>query len=84
MEGSLSKVTVNKGVGAGTVTLILLMLVVIVAIAFYFYQSYLRKSVRTALREEVMLEVKTQMQDYHPLEEDAIPEQHRESRPLVS
>jgi len=62
MEGSLSKVTNNKGVGAGPVTLILLvtlvllMLVVIVAIAVYFYQSYLRKSVRTALREEVMLE----------------------------
>ena len=36
---------------------------------FTIYKKYLTSSVRHALREEVMLEVRSQMADYAPLED---------------
>ncbi|CAD7968674.1 unnamed protein product [Amoebophrya sp. A120] len=47
-------------------------------ILFHVYKKYLTSSVRHALREEVMLEVRSQMADYAPLEDG--PTQVREMK----
>eukprot|EP00919_Chromeraceae_sp_WS-2016_P005168 GHVR01012219.1.p1 GENE.GHVR01012219.1~~GHVR01012219.1.p1 ORF type:complete len:485 (-),score=114.48 GHVR01012219.1:480-1934(-) len=70
-----------EGFGFGSMFLIACLLLVIVAIAFAVYQHYLQTSVRAALREEVMMEVKTQMADYQPLRDDEI--NKNSGRPLI-
>lgn len=46
-------------------------LILTLGVIFYFYKRYVTKSVRSALREEVMLEVQSQMADYAPLHESS-------------
>lgn len=40
-----------------------------VFVVIYFYQALMRKSLRNALRQEVMLEVRSQLQEYYRLDE---------------
>lgn len=62
----------SRGSGAG----ISLMVAIFIAVGgflaglVYGYKNYVTKSVRTALREEVMLEVQTQMSDYAQMEDE--------------
>eukprot|EP00923_Selenidium_pygospionis_P014662 GHVN01025302.1.p1 GENE.GHVN01025302.1~~GHVN01025302.1.p1 ORF type:complete len:494 (+),score=94.73 GHVN01025302.1:97-1578(+) len=52
--------------------------------ALYMYQKHIRTTMQRALREEVMVEVKTQMQEYHQLEgDDGHGEERRQQRPLM-
>jgi len=57
------------GVSFGTLFWSVGMLLIFLAIAFYVYKSYVTTSVRKVLREEVMLEVQSQMADYSVLED---------------
>lgn len=50
--------------------------------AFFYYRLHVTRSVRKVLREEVMLEVQTQMADYIPMEDSA--DQRATSRPALS
>lgn len=56
-------------VSFGTLLASMAVLVGLVALSFYLYRRYMTKSVRKALREEVMLEVQSQMADYSMLED---------------
>merc|ERR1719311_1991110 len=53
------------------------LLVVVLLVAFYIYRWHVAKSVRTILREEVMLEVQTQMSDYTAMQDRDKGEEHR-------
>jgi hypothetical protein len=55
------------GVGFFSAVSSLCSLVASIVLLFYIYQRYLQKSVRAALREEVMLEVRSQMTDYQQM-----------------
>lgn len=57
------------GVSLGTLFWAVGVLLVFLAIAFYVYKSYVTSSVKQQLREEVMLEVQSQMADYSVLED---------------
>eukprot|EP00439_Symbiodinium_sp_Y106_P018715 s3389_g2.t1 len=77
-EPSPSGVFTDPAPGASLFTLLigLLLLAGFVVAAFFFYKRHLTSSVRKVLREEVMLEVQTQMADYVVMDEDG---QHRPS-----
>jgi len=47
------------------------LLLAVLALAFLFYKRHVTQSVRKVLREEVMLEVQTQMADYAQLQDGA-------------
>lgn len=51
-------------------------------LVLYLYQSYVHKSLKAALRHEVMMEVKSQMQDYERLEEETFGKAKQNS-PLI-
>lgn len=52
-------------------------MVLILLVLFYLYRRHVTSSVRKVLREEVMLEVQTQMADYAPLEDGLERSGHR-------
>jgi len=58
-----------SGVNVSTLVYCAIFLVGLVALSFYLYRRYMTTSVRKALREEVMLEVQSQMADYSVLED---------------
>jgi hypothetical protein len=60
-----------SGVGFFSAVSSLCSLTASIVLLFYIYQRYLQKSVRAALREEVMLEVRSQMTDYQQLDDNA-------------
>jgi len=53
----------------GKAFVLLAVVVILFGVLFTAYKRYLTSSVRHALREEVMLEVRTQMADYAPLDD---------------
>jgi len=77
---SLSKGGEQSGVSGMTVATLMFLLLSLIGIGLYFHHRYIRKTVRDSLREEVMFEVKTQMQDYHQMDDG---DKHRDARPLV-
>ncbi|CAD7937680.1 unnamed protein product [Amoebophrya sp. A25] len=61
---------VDEGVTMGTFMLLLVILVVSLALGLLVYRKFFfAKYIQRALREEVMLEVQSQLADYIPLEE---------------
>jgi len=42
----------------------LLVLLAVIGVAFFLYKQYLKKEMRSTIREEVMLEVEAQMGEY--------------------
>jgi len=81
LEGRFSHVFSIEvaGISLSTLFVSVAFLVGILAALFYMYKSYMTTSVRKVLREEVMLEVQSQMADYTVLEEDG---RNRSSAPL--
>ncbi len=61
-KGSVTQITNLEGMSVWGVLGLLSMVLISLAGCLYLYQRQLQKSVRAALRQEVMLEVKTQMQ----------------------
>lgn len=59
----------HPGLSFGTLLGGVFILGVCISTVFYFYRQHVTSSVRKVLREEVMLEVQTQMADYAPLED---------------
>merc|ERR1711920_1160534 len=51
----------TQGISFGTLIFWLLVMVALVAGAFFLYKQYLKKEMRATIREEVMLEVESQM-----------------------
>merc|ERR1719356_1042310 len=54
----------SNGVSFGTMIAWLLVTVAVVAGAFFMYKQYLKKDIRASIKEEVMLEVESQMAQY--------------------
>jgi len=61
----------SNGISLGTMFAWLLVTVAIVAGAFFLYKQYLKKEMRFTIREEVMLEVESQMGEYGRLKGSA-------------
>ena len=61
--------TVGHGISFSTLFALLLLLAAAAAVAFLIYRQRMTKTLYTSLREEVMLEVRAQMQDYTMLAE---------------
>ena len=59
----------NQGITFSKAVLFVLVLCILFTGLFVVYKRYLTTSVRHALREEVMLEVRSQMADYAPLDD---------------
>lgn len=57
----------TDGVSIGTLISALFVVAILAVGALFFYKKSLTKSIHTALREEVMLEVQTQMESYKQL-----------------
>eukprot|EP00922_Rhytidocystis_sp_ex-Travisia-forbesii_P034198 GHVS01050812.1.p1 GENE.GHVS01050812.1~~GHVS01050812.1.p1 ORF type:complete len:659 (+),score=163.48 GHVS01050812.1:262-2238(+) len=71
-------------VSTSTIWLVVFFVLVIIGLALYIYQKLLKDSVRETLRHEVILEVRTQMQEYQQMPDDTQPsEAYRQSRPLL-
>jgi hypothetical protein len=54
----------SNGISFGTMIAWLLVTVAVVAGAFFMYKQYLKKDIRASIKEEVMLEVESQMAQY--------------------
>lgn len=59
-----------QGLSVGMAWFLAVCMLAVTALTFYVYRRNLNKTIRTALREEVMLEVRSQMADYAMLAED--------------
>lgn len=59
-----------RGLSFSAFTWSIILACVTIATGFYLYRRYVAKAMRTSIREEVMLEVQSQMADYLPLQED--------------
>lgn len=70
------------GFGFFTMLMITGAVVGVLAIAFAFYKRHVTMQMRKALREEVMLEVQTQMADYMPMEDKG--DRGSSNRPALS
>lgn len=61
---------VDEGISTSTFLFLLLGIVVFMVVALMIYKRlFFTKYIQRALREEVMLEVQTQLADYVPLDE---------------
>eukprot|EP00914_Ancora_sagittata_P016504 GHVO01032843.1.p2 GENE.GHVO01032843.1~~GHVO01032843.1.p2 ORF type:complete len:475 (+),score=72.65 GHVO01032843.1:1634-3058(+) len=60
----------HTGISTGWFILIAFLCASLIVGGVYIYQQYLRRTLRASLRHEVMLEVKSQMEDYHQLDDE--------------
>ena len=71
--GSVPSLTMGnyyRGLSTGMAWFLALSLAAVLALAFYVYRRNLKHTLRSVLREEVMLEVRSQIADYAMLAED--------------
>lgn len=67
---SLTSGNYYRGISAGLAWFLAISLLAVIALTFYVYRRNLKHTLRSVLREEVMLEVRSQMADYAMLAED--------------
>eukprot|EP00922_Rhytidocystis_sp_ex-Travisia-forbesii_P028170 GHVS01041344.1.p1 GENE.GHVS01041344.1~~GHVS01041344.1.p1 ORF type:complete len:713 (-),score=151.43 GHVS01041344.1:392-2530(-) len=89
-SSSLSSPSSLSSVSHSSFWVMFFFIFVIVGISFYLYHKFLNESVRDSMRQEVMMEVRTQIQEYQQLpENDAGAELsssalgYKQTRPLI-